>query len=74
MKAIDNRLRNGIAHYKYEYNESTQVITYYPTKEGMDREKGKIFHLWSFCARPYYFFVRSIISIILLKLLFTIVF
>lgn len=41
MEAIDNRLRNGIAHYKYEYNESTQVITYYPTKEGMDREKGE---------------------------------
>lgn len=40
-KAIDNRLRNGIAHYKYEYNESTQIITYYPTKEGMDREKGE---------------------------------
>lgn len=41
MKAIDNRLRNGIAHYKYEYNESTQIITYYPTKEGMEREKGE---------------------------------
>jgi hypothetical protein len=37
-EAIDNKLRNGIAHYKYEYKESTQLITYYPKKEGMNRE------------------------------------
>ncbi|EOV3780703.1 hypothetical protein ACOPYF_001826 [Klebsiella pneumoniae] len=41
MQAIDNRLRNGIAHYKYEYKESTQVITYYPAKEGMERVKSE---------------------------------
>ncbi|HCK1900943.1 hypothetical protein KC982_06335 [Proteus mirabilis] len=41
MGAIDNRLRNGIAHYKYEYKESTQVITYYPAKEGMERVKSE---------------------------------
>ncbi len=41
MHAIDNRLRNGIAHYKYEYKESTQVITYYPAKEGMERVKSE---------------------------------
>ncbi|MHC8337804.1 hypothetical protein [Pseudomonas sp. HLT2-19-2] len=39
MNAIDNKLRNGIAHYKYEYKESTQLITYYPGKEGMSRDK-----------------------------------
>jgi hypothetical protein len=39
MDAIDNKLRNAIAHYKYEYKESTQLITYYPSKEGMNREK-----------------------------------
>ncbi|WP_047337229.1 hypothetical protein [Pseudomonas protegens] len=39
MDAIDNKLRNGIAHYKYEYKESTQTITYYPGKEGMSRVK-----------------------------------
>ncbi|HEM8865016.1 TPA: hypothetical protein U2R11_002244 [Providencia stuartii] len=38
-EAIDSRLRNGIAHYKYEYKESTQKITYYPSKEGMERNK-----------------------------------
>ena len=41
MNAIDNRLRNGIAHYKYEYRESTQIITYYPAKEGMERVKSE---------------------------------
>lgn len=39
MDAVDNKLRNGIAHYKYEYKESTQLVTYYPGKEGMNREK-----------------------------------
>lgn len=39
--AIDNRLRNGTAHYKYEHKESTQVITYYPFKEGMNRENAQ---------------------------------
>ncbi len=37
--SIDNKIRNCIAHYKYEYKESTQLITYYPSKEGMKREK-----------------------------------
>lgn len=37
--SVDNKLRNGIAHYKYEYKESTQLITYFPSKEGMQREK-----------------------------------
>lgn len=41
MDAIDNRLRNGIAHYKYDYKESTQIITYYPSKEGMGRFKSE---------------------------------
>lgn len=39
MSALDNQLRNGIAHYKYEYKESTQIITYYYAKEGMGRTK-----------------------------------
>ncbi|WJV23174.1 MULTISPECIES: hypothetical protein [Pseudomonas] len=39
IDAIDNKLRNAIAHYKFEYKESTQCITYYPSKEGMSREK-----------------------------------
>ncbi|PML93842.1 hypothetical protein [Vibrio breoganii] len=37
--AIDNRLRNGIAHYKHEYNEAIQIITYSSAKEGLTRDK-----------------------------------
>ncbi|MGF1756649.1 hypothetical protein L4D76_01615 [Photobacterium sagamiensis] len=40
QEAIDNQLRNGIAHFKYEYHESTQLITYYPFREGIERVKG----------------------------------
>jgi hypothetical protein len=37
----DNKLRNAIAHHKTEYNEVTQVITYYPKREGIKQEKGE---------------------------------
>lgn len=37
--ALDNELRNAIAHNKIDYDEITQVITYYPKLEGMEREK-----------------------------------
>jgi len=37
--ALDNELRNAIAHNKVDYNDVTQVITYYPKLEGMEREK-----------------------------------
>ena len=39
LLAVDNKLRNAIAHYKYEYKESSQLVTFYPAKEGMKREK-----------------------------------
>lgn len=38
LESIDNRLRNGIAHYKYEYKESTQLIKIYPTRDGLERK------------------------------------
>lgn len=37
--ALDNELRNAIAHNKIEYDEVRQIITYYPKLEGMEREK-----------------------------------
>jgi hypothetical protein len=37
----DNQLRNSIAHYKAEYDEITQIITYYPRKEGIKQEKSE---------------------------------
>lgn len=35
--AIDNRLRNSIAHYKAEYDETTQELVYYPKQEGLEQ-------------------------------------
>jgi hypothetical protein len=37
--ALDNELRNAIAHNKIDYDDVTQKITYYPKLEGMAREK-----------------------------------
>ncbi|WP_156333270.1 hypothetical protein [Pseudomonas sp. NBRC 111119] len=33
-------VRNAIAHYSFEYDETTQIITCYPNKEGLKREEG----------------------------------
>jgi len=35
----DNQLRNAVAHYKAEYDEVLQMITYFPKQEGMKQEK-----------------------------------
>ncbi|WP_275356417.1 hypothetical protein [Methylophilus sp. YYY-1] len=37
----DNQLRNSIAHYKAEYDDITQLITYFPRKEGIKQEKSE---------------------------------
>lgn len=37
--ALDNELRNAIAHNKISYDDITQAVTYYPKLEGMEREK-----------------------------------
>jgi hypothetical protein len=37
----DNQLRNAIAHYKADYDEITQTVTYYPRKEGIKQEKAE---------------------------------
>lgn len=39
--AVSNRMRNAIAHNKAEYDEIKQVVTYYPSKEGMEQAKGE---------------------------------
>ncbi|MEQ5317271.1 hypothetical protein AB7281_21300 [Providencia rettgeri] len=65
-EALDNQLRNGIAHYKYEYKESTQVITYYYSMEGMGRSKFKELTFMSFMRKMLLLFreVHSINHII----------
>ena len=37
--ALDNELRNAIAHNKIDYDDVSQTITYFPKLEGMAREK-----------------------------------
>lgn len=36
---LDNQLRNSVAHYKAEYNEISQEITYFPKREGMKQDR-----------------------------------
>lgn len=51
LLAIDNELRNAIAHNKTEYDESTQIITYYPKLEGMERENKREIQLLEYMHR-----------------------
>lgn len=45
---IDHRLRNTIAHYKAECDDVTQVITYYPKKEGLEQATSFQLHFLDF--------------------------
>ena len=36
---IDNHLRNSVAHYKAEYDEISQEVTYFPRREGMKQDR-----------------------------------
>lgn len=38
--ALNSDARNAIAHYTAEYNPVSQIITYYPNKEGVKQEQG----------------------------------
>jgi hypothetical protein len=49
--ATDNQLRNSIAHYKTEYDDITQVVTYYPRREGMEEELSKNMQFIAFMRR-----------------------
>lgn len=37
----DNKLRNAIAHFKTDYDEVKQIVTYYPRLEGMKQAKAE---------------------------------
>ncbi|PHI38354.1 hypothetical protein CBQ28_04545 [Pseudoalteromonas sp. GCY] len=47
----DNQLRNSTAHYKWEYDPSTQLIKYYPKKEGLNRVESKEILLIDYCKK-----------------------
>jgi hypothetical protein len=40
-KTVDTKIRNAIAHFTAEYNEVTQIITYFPEKDGVKQERGE---------------------------------
>lgn len=49
--AHDNELRNAIAHNKIDYDEVTQLITYYPKLEGLERQKKREIQLLDYMHR-----------------------
>ena len=49
--ATDNQLRNSIAHYKTEYDDIAQVVTYYPRSEGMEKERSEDMQFITFMRR-----------------------
>ncbi|SHA22954.1 hypothetical protein BTHERMOSOX_1289 [Bathymodiolus thermophilus thioautotrophic gill symbiont] len=50
-EAIDNQLRNSVAHYKTKYNEVSQEIIYFPQQEGMKQEHPKNMYFLDFSRR-----------------------
>ncbi len=46
--AANNKLRNAIAHYKAEYDDLTQVITYFPMREGMEQHASERIYFLEF--------------------------
>lgn len=49
--AADNQLRNAIAHFKTDYDDITQKITYYPRKEGIKQVKSEEMYFLEFMRR-----------------------
>lgn len=49
--AMDNALRNAIAHNKIDYDEISQAITYYPKLEGMEGETERQIQLLDYMRR-----------------------
>lgn len=47
----DNQLRNSTAHYKWSYDPSTQIITYFPKKEGLERQVSLDLSLIDYCKK-----------------------
>lgn len=48
---LDNHLRNSVAHYKAEYEEVTQEITYFPKREGMKQDEPENMYFLDFSRR-----------------------
>jgi len=50
-EAADNQLRNAIAHFKTDYDEITQKITYFPRNEGIKQVKSEEMYFLEFMRR-----------------------
>lgn len=48
---MDNQLRNSVAHYKAEYDEISQTITYFPKREGMKQTRSESMFFLDFSRR-----------------------
>lgn len=49
--ATDNQLRNSIAHYKTEYDDVSQVVKYFPRREGMEEDRSETMQFIEFMRR-----------------------
>ena len=49
--AADNQLRNAIAHFKTEYDDVNQTITYFPRTDGLEQKGGKEISFLEFMRR-----------------------
>ena len=49
--AADNQLRNAIAHFKTDYDEVSQVITYHPRKDGLEASAPRTLSFLEFMSR-----------------------
>ena len=49
--AADNQLRNAIAHFKTDYDEVSQVITYHPRKDGLEASASRTLSFLEFMSR-----------------------
>lgn len=50
-EAFDNLLRNSIAHFKTEYDPASQIVKYFPKKEGMKQVRSEEIHFLEFSRR-----------------------
>lgn len=45
---VDTGVRNAIAHYTATYDPVSQIVTYYPEKEGVRQEQGEVMYFLDF--------------------------
>lgn len=66
---FDNKLRNGLGHYKCQLNLSTMIIDYYPYKDDITKSKKESISYTDFISKLYDLF-NLLISLMYLKALF----